>query len=183
VLGSGYQDWIDDQIALPASTHRAYYRKRVNPHYFENTNVGASRAPCQKGSRWQAFAFSLEDLGKYVHVRDSEVFIGSTLTTPLSLRTRLDPIGAGNGVARWSPWHGLELFAKICLVEEFVGGNVQFCDPEQFPATGRRRRRSMNGPVQKTLPNPKVWLGGSDMPLLRRWASISKSCRRGYWCW
>eukprot|EP00931_Biecheleriopsis_adriatica_P060389 TRINITY_DN3626_c0_g1_i1.p1 TRINITY_DN3626_c0_g1~~TRINITY_DN3626_c0_g1_i1.p1 ORF type:complete len:2436 (-),score=328.82 TRINITY_DN3626_c0_g1_i1:104-7411(-) len=82
---STYEAWIRNQISMPASTHRDYYRERANPHLFNATNpVGRERDRCSKGSRWHALAFSLEDLGKDVLVRRSQVWVAGSLRTELS---------------------------------------------------------------------------------------------------
>jgi hypothetical protein len=61
-----FKQWIRDQIALPPSLHRAYYRRRANPRIFKGLVMpqGSSRAACAPGSRWSRYAFSESDRGK-----------------------------------------------------------------------------------------------------------------------
>eukprot|EP00931_Biecheleriopsis_adriatica_P057277 TRINITY_DN3397_c0_g1_i3.p1 TRINITY_DN3397_c0_g1~~TRINITY_DN3397_c0_g1_i3.p1 ORF type:complete len:2330 (-),score=299.84 TRINITY_DN3397_c0_g1_i3:580-7488(-) len=143
-----YEAWIKEQIALPVSAHRSYYRERVNPHLFRSTRVGVTRSSCELGSRWQAFAFSLKDLGKYITVRDRQVFVSEVANERGLLRTEIDPRGSGNGNAvGWD----IELFARICLVEEFLRGQVGLC-----------RADDMSPRVQQTLENPFIWFRTSN---------------------
>jgi cullin-associated NEDD8-dissociated protein 1 len=60
---AGFQVWIDAQMALPMTSHRAYYRQRANPRLLHNRTWlgGAIRKPCSAGSRWREYTFTLED--------------------------------------------------------------------------------------------------------------------------
>ena len=54
--------WVDAQIALPPSLHRAHYRRRANPRLAPNARATAALRPaCQPGSRWTRFALSKRD--------------------------------------------------------------------------------------------------------------------------
>ena len=57
--------WIDDQMALPPTLHREYYRERVNPRIPRHwpTPVAGARPVCSAGSRWSRFAFNKADHG------------------------------------------------------------------------------------------------------------------------
>ena len=51
-------DWLEDQMAIPATYHRQYFRERTN---FRLTNPVSSYRndhPCDENSRWRKFAFS-----------------------------------------------------------------------------------------------------------------------------
>jgi cullin-associated NEDD8-dissociated protein 1 len=90
---SDYASWIHAQFSLPATSHREYYRARVNSHLVGDVGVGVYRLPCQAGSRWNAFAFGAADKGKRIVVTGDKVYVGGLL------RTQIDPLYTGNGVS------------------------------------------------------------------------------------
>jgi cullin-associated NEDD8-dissociated protein 1 len=90
---SDYASWIHAQFELTPTSHREYYRARVNSRLVGNQGVGAYRLPCQAGSRWNAFAFSVADKGKPVVVTDNMVYVDGLL------RTHVDPLYAGNNLS------------------------------------------------------------------------------------
>ena len=58
--GLDYESWIIDQINLPISSFREYYRRRVNPKFdFPNVIGGVGAGPCDLYSRWRTYAVSL----------------------------------------------------------------------------------------------------------------------------
>merc|ERR1719491_33395 len=60
-----YSQWIRAQMDVEFDTHRAFYRKRVNP---PEGRLHLARLPCEAGSRWHTFAFTKQDKGKRIHV-------------------------------------------------------------------------------------------------------------------
>ena len=59
------KEWLQAQIALPFTSHREYFRKRINPRANDETASYASiNNPCSVGSRWHNFAFTFSDTGK-----------------------------------------------------------------------------------------------------------------------
>ena len=68
---TGFANYIQAQIVLPATLHREYWRKHMdyairNEHIRENTQVPMH--PCTQYSRWRDFAFSGFDFGKLFKV-------------------------------------------------------------------------------------------------------------------
>jgi hypothetical protein len=54
--------WIEDQIAMPPTLHRVFYRRRVDPRPVAGGSVlGVVGSPCASGSRWHRWAFTLAD--------------------------------------------------------------------------------------------------------------------------
>ena len=57
--------WIQDQFdeaVTPMSSHREYFRKRLNPRSIEIYKYGrAGPHPCKENSRWRKFAFTRKD--------------------------------------------------------------------------------------------------------------------------
>ena len=70
---SVFKTWVQEQMALPPSLHRAYYRRRANPRLFKGLVMptGQSRAPCSKGSRWRRYSFDDNDRNKDIKVENS----------------------------------------------------------------------------------------------------------------
>ena len=54
--------WVHRQMELPVEFHRTYYRPRVNPLFSLGEEV--ARGPCDAGSRWSQFVFTLADVAK-----------------------------------------------------------------------------------------------------------------------
>jgi hypothetical protein len=54
------------QTTVPLTSHRAYYRRRMNARYEFASVVGAVTHPCQKGTRYRRFLFAFKDYGKVV---------------------------------------------------------------------------------------------------------------------
>jgi hypothetical protein len=69
---AGASAWIDAQIALPATSHRAYYRERSNPPWQGNDQAAPSRLACEIGARYHAYTFSRADINKIVIVDPGE---------------------------------------------------------------------------------------------------------------
>ena len=61
------KNWLQTQIALPLTSHREYFRKRVNPR--NNDEIVSYTAafpnqPCNVGSRWHSWFLTVADVGK-----------------------------------------------------------------------------------------------------------------------
>jgi len=56
--------WVEEQMTTAGmSSHRAYFRKRLNPRSTETYRYSvAGKKACEKFSRWRRFAFTLKDL-------------------------------------------------------------------------------------------------------------------------
>jgi len=60
--GNGFEAWVEAQLALPASSHREFYRRRTNPKYEMPYRVGAvGPRPCELYSRWRKYAITSRD--------------------------------------------------------------------------------------------------------------------------
>ena len=59
--GLDYENWIIEQMDMPISSMREYYRKRTNPKYEFPYALGAvGSGPCDIYSRWRTYAVSIE---------------------------------------------------------------------------------------------------------------------------
>lgn len=59
---------VREQMALPPTLHRAYYRQRTNPRLDHHHSHGALRSACTNGSRWHAYALTIHDVGSRVTI-------------------------------------------------------------------------------------------------------------------
>jgi len=60
---SGAKAWVEAQLALPASEHRVYYRRRANLRLSTPRATGGVRSACFEGSRWHRYALNRDDEG------------------------------------------------------------------------------------------------------------------------
>lgn len=66
-LQLAFAEWIKTQQAtVPLTSHREYYRRRMNARYEYASIVGAVSHPCQKGTRYRRYLFAFKDYGKVV---------------------------------------------------------------------------------------------------------------------
>eukprot|EP00966_Prymnesium_polylepis_P083996 1944696-Prymnesium_polylepis.1 len=63
---TSFSDWVEQQMALPPTLHRAHFRQRANPRTQQDLTAGDVRAPCATGSRWLRFALTENDVHKTV---------------------------------------------------------------------------------------------------------------------
>ena len=52
---------IRDQMDLPATSHREYWRKRTNSKYDATTQVARSDHPCSPNSKWRRYSYLRQD--------------------------------------------------------------------------------------------------------------------------
>ncbi len=57
--------WIQNQIDEPVTSHRAYLRKRSNARLTEPRVQYTPDHPCDVGSRWRMYTFSVKDGHQY----------------------------------------------------------------------------------------------------------------------
>lgn len=118
--GNDYQQWILDQMGLPVTSHRQYYRQRVNPRRQASTNAGSLFEPCEIGSRYHRYVFNKLDEKKVLTVEKGG---GGQLTLHIDGQLRgevpeIDGILPSNNTVTWP------LEYHICSVEESVDGTV-----------------------------------------------------------
>ena len=112
-----FGDWVQAQIALPMSSHRGYYRERLN------SRTHAGRLACEPMSRWHRYAFTTIDVMQRVNITVTidargvrSIFANNVLRTQVRNFTNFDPSNV-LGVNVTNPWHGY-----LCRVGERVGG-------------------------------------------------------------
>eukprot|EP00937_MAST-01D_sp_MAST-1D-sp2_P000967 g967.t1 len=165
--GKAEAPWVQKQMALPPTLHRAYYRKRSNPRFpgggAARIPAGTKSLPCAPGSRWHRFALTEADVGKYMIVRKctrSSCVAGAG--APVVLDVLVDGhwrtgIEVGNFVTE--PEEFLQgaltgdatVALRVCSVEERVGGAVTLADASkvQIDCTVW----AVNPPVTQIPPN------------------------------
>jgi hypothetical protein len=63
---TNYASWMQDQFAVPPTSHREYYRSHAN-YRFENPNrMGLVTQPCARGTRYRRYAFTEKDRSRQV---------------------------------------------------------------------------------------------------------------------
>lgn len=76
-----YANWIEEQMAtVPLTSHREFYRRRMNSRFEVASPVSAVTHPCQKGARYRKFAFTQKDEKKVVRIStDTKIRDGKLL--------------------------------------------------------------------------------------------------------
>jgi len=110
------EGWISDQMSLPATSLREFYRKRANPRLQVPTQFGGIRSPCANESRWQRFSFSELDISKVLTVANSSATGYVTLFIDGVARTEVVS-SLLHSSGKYEP-------LVICSVLETVGGLV-----------------------------------------------------------
>jgi hypothetical protein len=67
--------WMEAQMAIPETLHRAYFRRRSSPPLPVNSGTGFVMSACADGSRWSRFAIAEVDIAKTIEVLDNIVFV------------------------------------------------------------------------------------------------------------
>ena len=139
---AGIAAWIHEQMSLPPSLHRAYYRERANARQSTVMPTGGVRSPCAAGARWHRFAFTKHDEGRNVSVASTVgIYGGFALRVDGLLRTEVSSVNLTVGGSY-----------VLCSVEERVGGAVTLSDV----------LTDCSG-ATTTVPNPPIEFGAADL--------------------
>jgi len=80
--------WIETQMDVaqtPISSHREYFRKRLNPRLLELMKYGRSGPhACEGNSRWRNFAFTRKDKGELLYDL-VELYVGDVHAVSLGM--------------------------------------------------------------------------------------------------
>lgn len=129
-VGQSAAEWMLAQMALPASLHRAHYRRRVNPRIRQGAWAPFLTQPaCAPGSRWNTFAFNEEDEGKVLTVEGLEG-PGATyrLTIDDEVRTEVNFDGADANYTMMFSGRCVGLYENIPTLEECTTAAVVLRD-------------------------------------------------------
>ena len=111
-----FADWVAEQINLPPTLHREFYRARANPR----VRAGAvGRRACEALSRWHRYSVTVRDINARVRVSTTDGV--SSLHIDGLLRTQFRNLSSfdARGVLRISEGRSWEGF--ICRVMERFG--------------------------------------------------------------
>jgi len=143
------ESYIRNQMDAPMTSHREYFRKRLNPRYHHVLFHGAPDHPCSPNSRWRKFAFSWKD--GYVHYAYEKIMFSSHDNDKYVVKLEKS-MGVGEDfvqgsyhlrtVVEASEFPGVvpgESYTMCKQLEEWIGGSLwlsidgvctQFANPE-----------------------------------------------------
>jgi cullin-associated NEDD8-dissociated protein 1 len=110
-------DWIKEQMddaVTPPSLHRVHYRQRSNSHVRQTIDKFGLRGPCEKGSRWNRWAFNrYRDVGKTIELETTNhgTYI---MRVDGVARTEIDTLTFGNSLAGQNTFFNLFGLLYIC---------------------------------------------------------------------
>lgn len=74
-LDLSFANWVKaQQTTEPLTSHREYYRRRMNARYEFASPVGSVTHPCQQGTRYRRYLFSSKDYEKVVTLQKAGSF-------------------------------------------------------------------------------------------------------------
>mmetsp|Transcript_3881 Transcript_3881/g.6489 ORF Transcript_3881/g.6489 Transcript_3881/m.6489 type:complete len:2423 (+) Transcript_3881:72-7340(+) len=121
-LELAFASWVKDhQTSVPMTSHREFYRKRVNARYEFATRLGAVTHPCQENTRYRKFAFSHKDFKKILTIGTNGT--KKHLSLDGFVRTIVDgPIVSIDGTVTFEDGNYL-----LCgrVPENYIGGEVK----------------------------------------------------------
>jgi hypothetical protein len=121
-----FGDWIIDQMRLPATSHRAYFRQRAHPRpsALYPLTTGVATQPCYVDSRWHRYVFEQRDRNRLLTVSATELSDRFTLRVDGYLRGEVTSFAdvpfPGTGLPITFP-----ATMRICYAQEGVGGYIQ----------------------------------------------------------
>jgi hypothetical protein len=142
------REWVHGQMQLPASLHRHYYRRRVNPRSTDHTlATGSIRSACHKGSRWHRFALTKADEGRTILVEQGAASLTLRDETG-ALRAEVSSFGVPSFSTTPAAY-------TICYVEERVGGLLQVVQGDGSKCAN-----------EEDTSNPAIEISSSDLSMV-----------------
>jgi len=133
--------WLSFQMGLKPTFSREHARLRTNPRAMADSVAGTIREPCEDGSRWHEFTFTVMDRGKILVAKSNPDAAAWDLELDGLLRTQVAEWG---GIA-WTDTNGTwdQEPVLLCSVDEKVGGRIdtqssingvfEDCDKSKYP--------------------------------------------------
>ena len=117
------EQWVQEQMSLPATSHRSHYRRRVSPRLTPSQdNAFMEIQPaCAPGSRWHRFAFTKADEQKTLEVERLPGWLpdaGYRLRVDGEVRTEARYTGAGANWTSVTSGRCVGLLAYVSSIEE-----------------------------------------------------------------
>jgi hypothetical protein len=72
VFPESFANWVQLQQTLAMTSHRRFFRERLNHRFEMPSYQGISTHACAQGTRYRNYAFSDKDTGRYAEVRTDE---------------------------------------------------------------------------------------------------------------
>jgi hypothetical protein len=124
--GSSFKDraklFLQEQMRVQPTLHRAYYRAFVNPLMINNTRAGRVRGPCEVGSRWEIAAMDFYD-----SYRDMNIINQTLLYIDGEFRTEVPRSFLGNSPLNVTYYPCLIMRSSVGA--DMLYSNVQRPDP------------------------------------------------------
>jgi len=79
------KEWIQNQMNLPVTSHREFFRHRTNPRLNHPVGIARSNHPCDGLSRWRNFAFTKKD-GDRMSVQQFEAVFNNETDTYITIK-------------------------------------------------------------------------------------------------
>ena len=139
---SVFKEWMIEQINLPPSLHRSYWRQRTNPRIFRGVVLptGSSREPCAKGSRWKRYVFDETDKElTIVATLSSDGFFSLTVDGVLRSVVAESAFGLTPSATPGSSQNLLmckKQPGQGAFLQEWVGGILKLSNANDCDATG-----------------------------------------------
>lgn len=121
-----YADYIVEQMALNATSLRAYFRKRLNPSVVGRIALGSVIRPCDANARYSGYALGYHDTGALLRVVPDAELGGFEVAVGGAVRTHaaVHPV---TGEVYNASVHTEATTRAICeLAGEFVGASVSY---------------------------------------------------------
>lgn len=113
--------WVHEQMAMPLTSHREHYRRRVNPRLSpaQRTPSMMRQPACQPGSLWRRFAFTSQDEGRTLSVNALPGSLnGYRISIDGILRTEMRHAGAAANYTIAPDGDCMGLYAHITTLDE-----------------------------------------------------------------
>ena len=140
---ASFEAWILAQNLLPPTSHREYFRTRLNPRSLEMYKYGKTGPhPCMENSRWRAFALTRKDVVMSTGDVTGDLMVDWPMTMHnVTLETRTQTSGVSDKVVLkfgdhvrtvsdefyWSPGGTVAIpdgMYRLCAVDEYPGAKI-----------------------------------------------------------
>jgi hypothetical protein len=165
-VSSSIAAWIDHQLEMPATLHRAYWRQNTNAPRNVQTRLGGPSHPCGSNTVWHRFAFSLSDGGKTLDVEPLagggySLSIDGVVRTEIAAPEFLADAESGNFESVAPPYIICEVVQRDGLAGKVSIGNSSSCAHNTRrvvrPGFSYNWQSGAWGPI--TLANPPITFG------------------------
>ena len=154
---AAFEQWMAAQLGMPPTLLRSHFRQHANPRLTAPLSTGGVRRACEVGSRWHRYAFTKDDVGKFMTISQLATDRFQLIIDSI-VRTEVAAVGLSSSSG--------PLF--ICSVDERagVGGPIMVGASSD---SARRRLMAFNplgaaDDCTETLPNPIISFASAAPP-------------------